>query len=188
MHKNIRPENILIFEKEASLSKVACLVGFEKFRVADSDTYLVGDSLPEREIYRHPSRQGNNPEREYVMQHDIYSLGVCLLEIGLWKSFVQQNESQGGFLPHTELDIGQYLALSDTRMKAFSIKKRLMSVAEKQLPIYAGDKLTQIVFNCLGCLDDPDSWNKSEYNGSKDINVGVQFIENVLLQLQEIVV
>ena len=189
VHKNIRPENILIFEQEASRKKkVACLVGFEKFRVADGDTYLVGDGLPEREIYRHPSRQGNDPEREYVMQHDIYSLGVCLLEIGLWKSFVQRNESQGGFLTHAELDIGQYLALSDTHMKAFGTKKRFMSIAEKQLPIYAGDKLTRIVSKCLGCLDEPESWNESEYNGSKDINVGVQFIENVLLQLQEIAV
>ena len=28
-------------------------------------------------------RQGVHPEEQLVMQHDIYSLGVCLLEIGL---------------------------------------------------------------------------------------------------------
>jgi hypothetical protein len=26
------------------------------------------------------------------MQHDIYSLGVCLLEVGLWKSFIEYPE------------------------------------------------------------------------------------------------
>ena len=26
------------------------------------------------------------------MQHDIYSLGVCLLEIGLWESFVEYSQ------------------------------------------------------------------------------------------------
>lgn len=28
------------------------------------------------------------PEEEYEMRHDVYSLGVCLLEVGLGTSFV----------------------------------------------------------------------------------------------------
>jgi hypothetical protein len=27
------------------------------------------------------------------MQHDIYSLGVCLLEIALWQSFIQIDDA-----------------------------------------------------------------------------------------------
>ncbi|MCJ1403822.1 hypothetical protein MMC11_007045 [Xylographa trunciseda] len=188
VHKNLRPENILVFEQEASMSKVPCLVGFEKFRLADSSTFLVGDSLKEREIYRHPSRQGNDPEQKYVMQHDIYSLGVCLLEIGLWKSFVQQSEFQGGFLPLAELEIDELLVESNNRKSALGIKKRMMVVAEEQLPMHMGDKLTQVVSKCLGCLDDTEFWNESDDEGSEDVNIGVQFIENVLLQLQEIVI
>jgi hypothetical protein len=43
----------------------------------------------DRNVYRHPLRQGDRPAEAYRMQHDIYSLGVCLLEIGLWESFVE---------------------------------------------------------------------------------------------------
>src|SRR5271168_4116142 len=45
---------------------------------------MLTSSLPDR----HPTRQGTHPEVDYQMQHDIYSLGVVLLEIGLWTSFV----------------------------------------------------------------------------------------------------
>ncbi|CAG8970828.1 hypothetical protein HYALB_00001616 [Hymenoscyphus albidus] len=48
----------------------------------------LGDETIERNLYRHPSRQGAIPADEFIMQHDIYNLGVCLLEIGLWESFV----------------------------------------------------------------------------------------------------
>ncbi|KAJ5726781.1 hypothetical protein N7493_005808 [Penicillium malachiteum] len=54
-----------------------------------------GDKIWAHNVYRHPDRQGNNPSSKYTMRHDIYSLGVCLLEIGLWESFVDYtNESE----------------------------------------------------------------------------------------------
>jgi hypothetical protein len=37
---------------------------------------------------RHPTRQGTLLEEQYKMQHDIYSVGIVLLEIGLWASLV----------------------------------------------------------------------------------------------------
>jgi hypothetical protein len=65
-------------------------MGFENFRPADGNTYLTGDSNWERDLYRHPTRQGLCLQETYKMQHDIYSLGVCLLEIGAYEihSFV----------------------------------------------------------------------------------------------------
>ena len=41
------------------------------------------------------------------MQHDIYSLGVCLLEIGLWRSFVyyEGEDSSDGATLGPYLDI-----------------------------------------------------------------------------------
>jgi hypothetical protein len=38
---------------------------------------------------------GEFPAEEYKMQHDIYSLGVCLLEIGLWEPLVEYPEDGG---------------------------------------------------------------------------------------------
>lgn len=43
------------------------------------------------DIYRHPKRQGLQLDERYNMKHDIYSLGVCLLEIGLWEPFIVEN-------------------------------------------------------------------------------------------------
>jgi hypothetical protein len=40
-------------------------------------------------IYQHPDRWGADTEYRFSMLHDIYSLGVVLLEIGLWKPFVR---------------------------------------------------------------------------------------------------
>lgn len=51
--------------------------------MADIDSARMGDNLMDRNFYRHPNRQGESPKDIYVMQHDIYSLGICLLEIGL---------------------------------------------------------------------------------------------------------
>jgi hypothetical protein len=89
VHKNIMPENILLLEDSTTGLDTPFLVGFEKFRRAEGRTYMSGDAFWEKNLYRHPKRQGEHPEEEYKMQHDIYSLGVCLLEIGLRTSFVR---------------------------------------------------------------------------------------------------
>ena len=83
VHKNVRPETILGFQTDDSAFGLFFLVGFEKVRMVDSRTRRSGDSAWEKNLYRHPHRQGLSPEDIYIMQHDIYSLGVCLLEIGL---------------------------------------------------------------------------------------------------------
>src|ERR1700742_2371886 len=85
-YKNIRPETILIFASDSLRLEYPFLVGFEKFRPASGHTYRVGDTRRERYLRRHPKRQGISVEEDFKMQHDIYSLGVCLLEIGKWTS------------------------------------------------------------------------------------------------------
>lgn len=67
----------------------AYLLGLTQFRSLAHRTNLLGDSAWHRNLYRHPARQGLRILDEYVMQHDIYSLGVCLLEIGLWRPLVR---------------------------------------------------------------------------------------------------
>src|ERR1700761_8755305 len=73
VHKNVRPENILMLKGRDSEVRRAYLVGFEHFRSAEGATAGLGDTAWERNLYRHPTRQGNRPEKAYVMQHDIYS-------------------------------------------------------------------------------------------------------------------
>jgi len=91
VHKNIRPETILIFP-DASTGKglgSAYILGFDSFRSVNFQTLRNGDAAWHRNLYRHPQRQGVRAHDSYVMQHDVYSLGVCLLELGLWESFVR---------------------------------------------------------------------------------------------------
>ncbi|KAK4156074.1 hypothetical protein C8A00DRAFT_31126 [Chaetomidium leptoderma] len=40
-------------------------------------------------LYMHPQQQASPPVAGFNMGHDIYSLGVCLLEIGLWRPLVE---------------------------------------------------------------------------------------------------
>ena len=42
-----------------------------------------------------PKLARNYAKDQYRMYHDIYSLGVVLLEVGLWSSFVEYPETLG---------------------------------------------------------------------------------------------
>jgi hypothetical protein len=79
VHKNIRPENLIGFN----------LIGFQQVRTVNDQTYSRGDDAWDRDLYRHPDRQGQNPQEKYNISHNMYSLGVCLLEIGVWSPFVE---------------------------------------------------------------------------------------------------
>jgi hypothetical protein len=51
-----------------------------------------GDPTWLRAMYQHPDRQGqpgSYPEVAYEAKHDIYSLGVTLLEVFLWIPFLK---------------------------------------------------------------------------------------------------
>ncbi|RPB17946.1 hypothetical protein L211DRAFT_893291 [Terfezia boudieri ATCC MYA-4762] len=97
VHKNIRPETILIMEPPANADKKTrypytieypVLFGFSRVREIEVESEFIGDHDWEKNIYRHPQRQGLHPEDKYNILYDVYSLGVCLLEISLWTSFV----------------------------------------------------------------------------------------------------
>lgn len=67
VHKNIRPESILCFTRSDGKTISTFLVGFELFRRDMGWTQRLGDAAPDKNLYRHPSRQGINPELNYTM-------------------------------------------------------------------------------------------------------------------------
>ncbi|OQD94855.1 hypothetical protein PENSOL_c023G01260 [Penicillium solitum] len=174
VHKNVRPETVLVFQGNRQLSQLGplFLLGFKAFRTADSKTLRVGSSAWEEDIYQHPDRQGSNPNADYIMQHDIYSLGVCLLEIGLWESFVSSEN-------RTHLSVENGL-----------LKDQYTKLAKEKLPIRMGEKYRQVVVNCLSCIDttNKDFGDESEFEDNDGILIGVKYIEKILLQLSEITV
>ena len=58
VHKNIRPETIVLFRDDKSPIGEAFLAGFTAFRLASGMTYFAGDSLWERNICETPCKTG----------------------------------------------------------------------------------------------------------------------------------
>ncbi|WYZ43399.1 hypothetical protein EsH8_VI_001098 [Colletotrichum jinshuiense] len=185
VHKNIWPESLLCFDRLVSGTShtSAFLVGFENFRRDQGNTQRLGDVTPARNLYRHPLRQGASPEAEYTMQHDIYSLGVILLELGLWESFIQ---SDGGILPllgipdSVQGDATKFLAHLQSHAK-----DHLLALARSLLPHKMGIRYTKVVETCLTCLDpgNCDFGDQSEFEDEDGILVGTRYIEKVILRL-----
>jgi hypothetical protein len=180
VHKNVRPENLIGFGSPGASFGSFFLVGFEQARAADGRTYRRSDSEWSRDLYRHPDRQGLTPSEDYTMQHDIYSLGVCLLEIGLWRTFVvYKDDGNADSVTPTEW-FG--LSVEALMRKSPASKKRLLiSAAEHNLPAKMGTAYTKIVVNCLTCLDqdNEDFGDKSEFQDQDGVLVGVRYIEKV---------
>ncbi|EEU39135.1 uncharacterized protein NECHADRAFT_15666, partial [Fusarium vanettenii 77-13-4] len=153
VHKNIRPETILDFDTEGKDGASVFLLGFEDFRQEDGRTRRRGDDALERNLYRHPSRQGIVLKEGFLMQHDIYSLGVCLLEIGLWQSFVNYEAGENKTLSPI---IGVSSDASHDEAAAFlltSVKDRFVKLAQTELRECMGTRYSEIVETCLTCLD-----------------------------------
>lgn len=109
VHKSISSHNIIVLSRDATAAAggdaekkrfpstlgTAFLAGFEYSRrdIDRTTGPLTNEDLrdPWRyQIYQHPTRQVNqadvvDPEERYQNAHDLYSLGVVLLEIARWK-------------------------------------------------------------------------------------------------------
>jgi hypothetical protein len=178
VHKSIRPENIILFKDHGSVLGSAFLLGFERIRKQDDNTRLTEDIDWEKNLYRHPQRQGSRIQDRYIMQHDIYSLGVCMLEIGLWTSFVHYEDSAGNPMWSESYDMGTMEYNHAQRPEL--IKTYLLSLATDTLPGKMGTKYARIVESCLTCLDigNEDFGDESEFEDAGTM-VAVRYIEKV---------
>lgn len=205
VHKNIRPETIVTFpvvnadadadtDADADANTApgsrhgsAYLLGFDGFRDVDNQTLKAGDTALDRNLYRHPSRQGLDVQAAYIMQHDIYALGVCLLEIGLWTSFISYTDNGS---PQLTRELGFNAASIDFQgplEQRRKLTQSLLMLAREKLPPRMGDKYTEVVMQCLTCLEPDNSAFGGEAMRDEDgVVVGARFIETVLHALSEI--
>jgi hypothetical protein len=224
VHKNIRPEAILILGKDRTVSpahgddddgdatELAVLVGFDVLRDVDGATSKVGDDDWEKNLYRHPSRQGRSPEAYHTMRHDIYSVGVCLLEIGLWEAFVSYDGHVNSELPAqgdlqsgtsasdrvaSVLRLGSALAIDnedisgpDLLKNPLQLKDSFLALARGKLRRKMGTRYSKVVETCLTCLDvgNADFGDDKEFQDEDGVAVEVRYIQKVLSKLVEIVV
>ncbi|KAI4265751.1 MAG: hypothetical protein L6R38_009197 [Xanthoria sp. 2 TBL-2021] len=190
VHKSLRPENIVCFSTQGKYPDKPYMIGLDRFRQIDARSMRSNDDLWYKDIYRHPSRQGIRPEKDYIMQHDIYSLGVCLLEIGLWRSFLEWEDGSDSPSPNEEYISNKSLGIKDPRKRAHELKRALTGHAEQRLPGAMGQVYTSTVIACLTCLD-PGNTNFGDHEDLREetgILVGLRFVEKILMQLLAIAV
>ncbi|KAL6894962.1 hypothetical protein GGI43DRAFT_411547 [Trichoderma evansii] len=200
VHKNIRPETILILRKgnygSANVrggDEMAMLVGFDVLRDAEGKTNRLGDDDWEKNLYRHPHRQGKTPKTDYNMRHDIYSVGVCLLEIGLWGSFVEYDRVNEKSLQPSSLgsklrDDHDNISGPEFLKSPERVKDRLLHLARGALRRNMGNKYSKIVETCLTCLDkdNEDFGDDEEFQDEDGVAIGARYIEKVVQRLGEI--
>ena len=136
LHKSIRSENILFGREIAGPDAYIptysrpFIVGFEFSREENDRSTTEQDGRLERNIYRHPDRQGApDDSARFTALHDIYALGVVMLEIGLWRPAY-------GFEDYSDADPD-------------SIMRSLQDHARDRLPHYMGEAYTNAVLKCL---------------------------------------
>lgn len=106
VHQGISSHNIIFFFKDSGLENdldysEPFLKGFE-FSRPNLDP-SIGRAVDDMDlnVYRHPARQGV-ARQGHQKKHDIYSLGVILLEIGLWQcatDLVKVKDGQDALTP-----------------------------------------------------------------------------------------
>ena len=91
VHKSLRPRSVLIVSSMHARNPDTkiYLQDWTFVRELSGATTQLGEFVWQKAIYQHPERQGKYAEAVYEPKHDIYSLGVCILEVLLWKPFVR---------------------------------------------------------------------------------------------------
>jgi serine/threonine protein kinase len=173
VHKNIRPENMLLSRGTNSYADTICaeptpvvyLSGWQYARQVDHGvTNLRNETTLQKKIYQHPERQLPLADKEYSMAHDVYSLGVCMLEILNWESLLEAENnssvSEAFKEAYRALENGTD-SLEQDRYTKFPdcIKRTLVYLNDTRTSVAAGTKICRLVRRFLTCLDEKDDDN-----------------------------
>jgi hypothetical protein len=181
VHKNIRTNTILLAieddEKTATPTTLAelgnpYLTTWTLLRKASGLTSGPGASGMVEDFYRYPKRQGIQPEQRYNFGHDIYSLGVCLLEIGLWEPFFTSESTvtistlYKETALHLRLVEGEDIGRMERLIWPAVVPKVLLHLAKSKIPQRMGIAYSELIIACLTCLEggmgDTDCFKKSQ--------------------------
>ncbi|OCB92166.1 hypothetical protein A7U60_g458 [Sanghuangporus baumii] len=209
VHKGIRPEAILVLEpmKEPHIPfyniGTPFLAGFNAARYNESLSGMYRfDRVMNKKLYHEPRHLGKVRPQKYLMRDDVYSLGVCLLEIGLWRSVFRWNEATKFYvvdawakdlfadLPWTT--DGECLDYnsddeSDCDENEYAVdalrKKKLINMAKTELNTKVNKAYCDAVLTCLTFGEQGDllPGENGSYAGSG------KFYEEVLCQLHKAV-
>ncbi|KAI3330404.1 hypothetical protein F4824DRAFT_337583 [Ustulina deusta] len=210
VHKNIRPENIAIIRDTApvqvggfqGLPATAYLTGWQYARqVEHGVTNFSNDITVEKRIYQHPDRQLPTAEKEYSMAHDVYSLGVCMLEILAWESILVMNDpptvSEAFVAAFNTLGFQLDQASPTGPHTKFpgQIKATLIKMNESETPRAAGSRVSRLIDSFLTCLDEAESEGEADgdavdavvLNDKDTRRVAMHFVDTALEDLRNLV-
>lgn len=200
VHKQIRADNIIMFKrcpedsiksesvrepstKSAHLQRQTYphrlgqpfLVGFDSSRKADARSSMLPVKEWKESIYLSPKRHRLQSGDEFRMEHDIYSLGVLLLEISMWASFCDRQSPQ----------IGKSVWREQGTLKGSEeLKMMYIGQASRVVPRLMGQKYADIVVACLNEFD--EERQKGEFDDVDGIIIGTAYITKVIGKLEEI--
>lgn len=153
---------IIKYHKYKSMLKrddlVSYLSDWGYARSVQQGTDMRSDFEIEPNLYRHPSRQGR-PTQQFSREHDIYALGVVLLEIGLWVTLSRLME---GKIRESET--------SGRLPRPKKVAEDLVALAQQGLPKEMGTGYTRAVLACL----------RGEFRGREGPALAVDFREKVV--------
>ena len=134
VHQSIRSSNVLVGISSQGTSAEVFLGGFERTRPnAGASNQRRIDADWRNNIYRSPDRVGTTDDetiRRHTMAHDIYSLGVVLLELGIFKPLMSME--------------------SRFKNKAGDVvRQNLKELARGELSGIMGDSYADVVTYCL---------------------------------------
>ncbi|GME62702.1 MOSC domain-containing protein [Neofusicoccum parvum] len=118
------------------------LFGFEYARAEAAGTRREEDHSIDNNLYRHPDRWGR-PLVDFTKAHDIYSLGVVLYEIAIWRSIkaiLKVQERQ--------------------RIPSDYVKAHIEKACRKKVPHQVGEVLASAIRVCIGFEQETKDMNQ----------------------------
>lgn len=165
VHKSIRPDTIIVFHTTPASRDTRFRLFLSEWNLLRSGTGIssrISDNSWTEDIYRHPGRQGLHPEERYHMGHDVYSLGVTLLELGLGEPLVLWSDGKpvpSAIYCRTAETIGCVTMDQDTESRTKSLRKPtnvrriILKIAENELAERMGRPYAELAQVCLECVE-----------------------------------
>ncbi|KAL8723337.1 MAG: hypothetical protein Q9181_007303 [Wetmoreana brouardii] len=133
LHKSISPSKVLFFVSQPLAVSESLpspyLIGFNRSRPGDDRPFSVKPDTNDL-YYQHPDY--SDPQSNYQPKYDDFSLGVILLEIGLWKNLKKMLQ-----LPEKD------------RLEPQEIMQPIMQDWVPRLGFYVGKSYHNVVTTCL---------------------------------------
>jgi len=185
LHRGMSSHNVIFTSSYSSASSDGAETWETSFRKLQTGPFITGfaHSRPDevgqfsnltattRELeslrdYLHPRYRGKEGTERFSVKYDYYSLGVVLLEIGLWKPLAGM--------------IGKWNENARTKQKkdksfklnSEEVRRELVATARRVLPATMGEKYSQAVVACLS--------DELESGKNKDEDVSLKFEQLVL--------